>query len=165
MYHFINGYTAKVAGTEMGINEPQATFSPCFGGPFMVWHPARYAELLAEKIRKQNADVWLINTGWSGGTYGVGSRMKLKFTRRMVDAVHSGELAGAETVTDPVFGLAVPTSCPGVPTELLVPRNTWANATEYDATAQKLASLFIQNFKTYEGGASEAVRQAGPKLG
>ncbi len=164
MYHFINGYTAKVAGTEVGINEPEATFSPCFGGPFIVWHPARYAELLAEKIRHHHANTWLINTGWSGGPYGVGSRMKLSYTRKMVDAIHCGELAGIETVQDPVFGLAIPTRCPGVPAELLVPRGTWNDPAAYDVTARKLARLFIENFRSFEAGASDAVKSAGPQL-
>ena len=162
MYHFINGYTAKVAGTEMGVNEPQATFSPCFGGPFMVWHPARYAELLADKVRKHNARIWLINTGWSGGPYGVGKRMKLSYTRKMVDAIHNGELAGMPTERDAIFGFDVPTQCPGVPSELLQPRATWADPQAYDETAKKLAGLFIENFKAYESGASEAIRSAAP---
>ena len=119
MYHFISGYTAKVAGTEMGVTEPQATFSPCFGGPFLVWRPAKYAELLAAKMQQHKANAWLVNTGWSGGAYGVGSRMKLKLTRAIINAIHSGELAQAETARDPVFGFAVPTACPGVPAEIL----------------------------------------------
>ena len=121
MYHFISGYTAKVAGTEMGVTEPQATFSPCFGGPFLVWRPSKYAELLAAKMQQHKANAWLVNTGWSGGAYGVGSRMKLKLTRAIINAIHSGELARAETVRDPVFGFAVPTACPGVPAEILDP--------------------------------------------
>ena len=164
MYHFISGYTAKVAGTEMGVTDPEATFSPCFGGPFLVWHPAKYAELLAEKVRKHDAKVWLINTGWSGGPFGVGARMKLSYTRAIVDAIHTGALDGVETVEDPTFGFAVPTSCPEVPSELLNPRNTWADKDKYDATARKLAGLFVANFKTYEDGASEEIRKAGPKV-
>ncbi len=163
MYHFISGYTAKVAGTEVGITEPIATFSPCFGGPFMVWHPTRYAELLAEKVREHGAATWLVNTGWSGGAYGVGSRMKLKYTRAMVDAIHSGELRDVDTVTHPVFGVAVPKWCPGVPTEILSPRDTWADKAGYDATASKLAGLFAENFKQYDDLASDAIRAAGPK--
>jgi len=164
MYHFISGYTAKVAGTEMGVTEPQATFSSCFGQPFIVWHPTKYAELLAERIAKQNASVWLVNTGWSGGGYGAGARMKLKYTRAIVDAIHSGELAKAETVDDPIFGIAVPKQCSGVPAEILQPKSTWADKAAYDAAAKKLASLFTENFKKYSDQASEAVRKAGPRL-
>ncbi|MFT7624684.1 MAG: phosphoenolpyruvate carboxykinase (ATP), partial [Myxococcota bacterium] len=150
MYHFISGYTAKVAGTEMGITEPQATFSACFGGPFMVWHPARYAELLAEKIARSGANVWLVNTGWSGGAYGTGKRMKLGYTRAIVDAIHDGSLAGTDSVTDPIFGVAIPTAVEGVPNEILVPKNTWADKDGFDATAQKLARMFAANFEKYE---------------
>ncbi|MCA9899142.1 MAG: phosphoenolpyruvate carboxykinase (ATP), partial [Anaerolineales bacterium] len=125
MYHFISGYTAKVAGTEVGITEPQATFSACFGAAFMVWHPSKYAELLAEKMAKHGASAWLVNTGWTGGPYGVGSRMKLSYTRSIIDAIHSGELENVDYVADPIFGLAIPTSCPNVPSDLLIPKNTW----------------------------------------
>ncbi|MBB6428909.1 phosphoenolpyruvate carboxykinase (ATP) [Algisphaera agarilytica] len=163
MYHFISGYTAKVAGTEVGVTEPEATFSPCFGGPFLVWHPAKYAELLAEKMQKHNTNVWLVNTGWSGGGYGEGSRIKLAYTRAIVDAIHAGSLADAPTQADPVFGIDMLTQVPGVPDELLVPRNTWADGNAYDHTASKLAGLFIENFKTYEDGVTDAVRAAGPK--
>jgi len=162
MYHFISGYTAKVAGTEVGVTEPTATFSPCFGGPFLVWHPAKYAELLAEKMRQHNANVWLVNTGWTGGSYGVGSRVKLKYSRAILDAIHSGELASAPTTKDPVFGFEVVTAVPGVPSEILIPRDTWADTAAYDATAQKLARLFSENFKTYEGGVSSQVLEAAP---
>lgn len=162
MYHFVSGYTAKVAGTEMGVTEPQATFSPCFGGPFLVWRPAKYAELLADKMQQHKANAWLVNTGWSGGAHGVGSRMKLKLTRAIINAIHSGDLARADTVQDPVFGFAVPTSCPGVPAQILIPRNTWADKASYDSTAQKLASLFQNNFEKFADGASAAVRAAGP---
>lgn len=161
-YHFISGYTAKVAGTEMGITEPQATFSPCFGGPFLVWHPGKYAQLLSEKIRQHRANVWLINTGWTGGGYGVGQRMKLAQTRAMIDAIHSGELAHAPTEGEPFFGLQLVTACPGVPDEVLVPRNTWADPSEYDRTASKLTGLFRDNFKAYAGGVSADVVAAGP---
>ena len=164
MYHFISGYTAKVAGTEMGVTDPEATFSPCFGGPFLVWHPAKYAELLAQKIQQHDAHVWLVNTGWSGGPFGVGSRMKLKYTRALVDGIHSGELAKAPSVTDPLFGFEVPTVFTGVPDEILQPRLTWPDAAAYDEKARKLAGLFIENFKTYESGASAEVLQAGPRL-
>ncbi len=164
MYHFISGYTAKVAGTEMGVTDPEATFSPCFGGPFLVWHPARYAELLADRIRKHDAAVWLVNTGWSGGGFGVGSRMKLAYTRAIIDAIHAGELKDVETVTEPVFGVEVPTSCPGVPTELLDPRNTWADPAAYDAARMKLATLFTENFTKYADVAGDEIQAAGPKL-
>jgi phosphoenolpyruvate carboxykinase (ATP) len=164
MYHFISGYTAKVAGTEVGVQEPQVTFSPCFGGPFMVWHPTKYAELLADKLRKHGAQTWLVNTGWSGGPYGVGSRMKLAYTRAIVDAIHAGTLEGVPTTEDPIFGLAIPTECPNVPAEMLIPRNTWKDQAAYDRTATKLAHQFRENFRKYEQGASAEVRAGGPKL-
>jgi phosphoenolpyruvate carboxykinase (ATP) len=164
MYHFISGYTAKVAGTEVGVTDPEATFSPCFGGPFLVWHPAKYAELLAERIRRHNVDVWLVNTGWSGGAYGTGQRMKLSFTRAIVDAIHSGALRDVRTKNDPVFGLAIPESCPGVPDEILFPRNTWDDKAAYDATCRKLAKLFADNFQHYEEVAGKDVSEAGPRL-
>jgi phosphoenolpyruvate carboxykinase (ATP) len=164
MYHFISGYTAKVAGTEMGVTEPSATFSACFGAPFLVWHPTKYAEMLAEKLAKHNAQTWLVNTGWSGGAYGVGKRMSLKHTRAIIDAIHSGTLKNAPTVEDPLFGLAIPTEVPGVPSEVLIPRNTWADKAAFDNTARKLATLFKDNFKTYEDQASAAIRGAGPRL-
>jgi len=162
MYHFISGYTAKVAGTEMGITEPQATFSPCFGGPFLVWRPSKYAELLAAKMQQHKANAWLVNTGWSGGAHGVGARMKLKLTRAIINAIHNGELAKSPTATDPTFGFAVPTQCTGVPAEILVPKNTWADKGSYDATARKLAGLFRDNFTKYADGASAEVLAAGP---
>jgi phosphoenolpyruvate carboxykinase (ATP) len=164
MYHFISGYTAKVAGTEVGVTEPEATFSPCFGGPFLVWHPAKYADLLAERIRRHGANVWLVNTGWSGGAYGTGKRMKLAYTRAIVDAIHSGALADQPTQVDPIFGLAIPRACPGVPDEILVPRNTWADKAAYDATCRKLAKLFAENFRHYEDVAGRAVIDAGPRV-
>jgi len=163
MYHFISGYTAKVAGTEQGVTEPQATFSACFGAAFLVLHPTVYAEMLAEKMRKHRADAWLINTGWSGGSYGVGKRFDLKYTRAMIDAVHSGALADQDTKEDPVFGLAVPTHCPGVPDEVLTPRETWPDQAAFDATARKLAKLFHENFANYTDVASEEIRRAGPR--
>jgi phosphoenolpyruvate carboxykinase (ATP) len=162
MYHYISGYTAKVAGTEVGITDPTVTFSPCFGGPFLVWHPAKYAELLAEKMQKNKVNVWLVNTGWSGGSYGTGSRMKLAYTRAIIDAIHSGELANAPTEKDPIFGLHIVTACPGVPSTSLVPRNTWENPASYDTTAKKLAGLFVKNFEQFAGGVSVEVRAAGP---
>ena len=164
MYHYISGYTAKVAGTEVGVKDPEPTFSPCFGGPFLVWHPTKYAEMLADKLRKHGAQTWLVNTGWSGGAYGTGSRIKLKYTRAIIDAIHSGALAGIATQEDPVFGLAVPTSCPEVPAEMLQPRNTWADKAAYDEKAKKVAQLFKDNFKKYEAQASAEVRAGGPKL-
>ena len=164
MYHFISGYTAKVAGTEMGVTEPSATFSSCFGQPFIVWHPTKYAELLASKLEKHNAQCWLVNTGWSGGPHGIGSRMKLKFTRAIIDAIHNGELAKSKTIEDSTFGLAVPTECTGVPSEMLIPRNTWADKAAYDTTAKKLAALFADNFKKFADQASDDIRKAGPRL-
>ena len=164
MYHFISGYTAKVAGTEMGVTEPQATFSACFGAAFMVWHPSKYAELLAEKMAKHGANAWLVNTGWTGGPYGVGSRMELKYTRAIIDAIHSGALNGVETAVDPIFGIAVPTSCPNVPDELLIPKQTWADPVAFDKQAAKLARLFTDNFKQFEAGSSAEIINAGPSL-
>ena len=162
MYHFISGYTAKVAGTEIGVNEPQATFSPCFGGPFLVWHPSKYAELLAENMRKHSARVWLVNTGWGGGTYGVGKRISLKNTRAIIDAIYSGTLASAKTERDPIFGFDIVTECSGVPAEILRPRDSWADKAAYDATAIELAGLFNKNFETYAGGARAEVKAAAP---
>ena len=161
-YHFISGYTAKVAGTEVGVTEPEATFSPCFGGPFLVWHPGKYAELCSKKIVERNANVWLINTGWSGGSHGVGERIKLAYTRAIVNAVHCGDLSNAPVEREPFFGLDVVMKCPGVPDEILVPRNTWADPEAYDQVAAKLAGLFHENFKAYSEGVSEGVRAAGP---
>jgi len=162
MYHFISGYTAKVAGTEMGVTEPQATFSPCFGGPFLVWHPSKYAELLAAKMKQHNARVWLVNTGWGGGPYGTGKRISLKHTRAIIDAIHSGALKDAKKIVDPVFGFDIMTECPGVPNEILIPRDTWSDKTSYDEVAGKLAGLFKENFKSYEAGASPEIRAASP---
>lgn len=162
MYHFISGYTAKVAGTEVGVKEPSATFSPCFGGPFLVWHPSKYAELLAAKMRQHQTRVWLVNTGWSGGGYGVGHRIKLADTRAIIDAIHSGKLANAPRQRHLVFGFDIITECPNVASQTLQPRNTWANPADYDTAARKLAALFVSNFKTYEAGASAEVRSAGP---
>jgi len=163
MYHFISGYTAKVAGTEVGVSEPQATFSACFGGPFLVWHPSKYAELLAAKMRQHHAGAWLINTGWSGGSHGVGSRVKLRFTRAIIDAIHAGALKHAPTRIDPVFGLNVVTQCPEVPEEILWPRDTWSDPIAYDATAGRLAGLFRDNFRPYESGAAKDLSSGGPR--
>jgi len=162
MYHFISGYTAKVAGTEVGVKEPSATFSPCFGGPFLVWHPNKYAELLAAKMKKYGSRVWLVNTGWSGGAYGVGKRIKLSNTRAIVDAIHSGALTTAKTQRDPVFGFEVLTECPGVPADILNPKSTWSDKAAFDRTATKLAGLFRNNFIKYESGVSAEVKAAGP---
>ncbi|MDQ3634560.1 MAG: phosphoenolpyruvate carboxykinase [Acidobacteriota bacterium] len=163
MYHFISGYTAKVAGTEKGVTEPTATFSACFGAPFMPLHPSDYAELLAEKMEKHGTDCWLINTGWSGGPYGVGKRMSIKYTRAMIRAILNGELAKAEFEPHPIFGVLVPTSCPDVPSEILNPRNTWEDKDAYDVKAKHLANLFNENFKKFEEGVSDAVKDAAPK--
>ncbi|MEC8553744.1 MAG: phosphoenolpyruvate carboxykinase (ATP) [Planctomycetota bacterium] len=165
MYHFISGYTAKVAGTEMGVTEPTATFSTCFGAAFMVWHPSKYAELLAEKIEQHGTNVWLVNTGWSGGGYGTGRRMSLQNTRGIIDAIHSGALAEAETVQDSNFGFQVPTTCPNVDSEILQPRETWLNKQAYDVAALKLAKLFHENFGAFDQQSSPAIAAAGPIVG
>jgi phosphoenolpyruvate carboxykinase (ATP) len=162
MYYFISGYTAKVAGTEMGVNEPEATFSPCFGGPFLVWHPGVYAKLLAEKVRKFGARVWLVNTGWSGGSYGTGSRMPLRFTRAVIDGIHSGTLANAPTVRDTIMGLDVVSACPGVPQEMLQPVLSWRDTSAYEATARRLAERFRNNFEKYASAVDSKILEAGP---
>jgi phosphoenolpyruvate carboxykinase (ATP) len=163
MYHFLSGYTAKVAGTERGVTEPKATFSACFGAPFLPRHPGVYAEMLGDRLRTSGANVWLVNTGWSGGGYGVGSRMKLWYTRAMVTAALSGALDDVDFSEDPVFGLSVPTAVPHVPSEILRPRDTWADPAAYDAAAQKLAEMFRENFKKFEEQVSDDVRGAGPR--
>ncbi len=162
MYHFLSGYTAKVAGTEKGVTEPKATFSTCFGAPFLPLDPSRYAKMLGEKIARHDARVWLLNTGWTGGPYGVGSRMKIGYTRAMIRAVLSGALDAVTFKKDPVFNLDIPTSCPGVPDDVLTPRTTWSDGAAYDAQAAKLARMFVENFKTFEHGVSAAVMAAGP---
>ncbi len=165
MYHFLNGYTAKVAGTEKGLgSEPQVTFSTCFGAPFLPLHPKVYATLLGEKIEKHDAEVWLVNTGWTGGPPGVGSRIELHYTRAMLHAILDGSLAEAETREDPNFGLFVPLHCPNVPDEVLVPREMWADKEAYDQKAVELAGQFAQNFKQYAGVVAEAVVKAGPHV-
>jgi phosphoenolpyruvate carboxykinase (ATP) len=164
MYHFISGYTAKVAGTEDGVNEPEATFSACFGAAFLVWHPGQYARMLADNMQKHFANAWLINTGFTGGAYGTGRRMSLKHTRAIIDAIHDGSLAQIGTTEDPVFGLAIPNVCPNVPTEILQPRNTWADKTAFDRTARKLASLFAKNFQQYKDGCGAEVLEAAEGL-
>lgn len=163
MYHFISGYTAKVAGTERGVTEPQATFSACFGAPFMPLHPTVYAELLAEKIKEHGSTVWLVNTGWTGGPYGVGNRMKLSYTRRMVNAALSGELDDVEFVEESYFGLQIPTHVPDVPDEVLNPRDTWSDKDAYDAKAKSLANMFRENFEQFKDRASEGILAGAPK--
>src|ERR671912_1707696 len=163
MYHFLSGYTAKVAGTERGVTEPQATFSTCFGAPFMVLHPGVYADLLGRKIQEHKADCWLVNTGWSGGPYGEGQRMKIKHTRAMIRAILNGTLASVETRPDPVFGVGVPVAVAGVPDDVLMPRNTWQDKEAYDRKALELARRFNENFKKYEAGVSAGVRAVAPK--
>ncbi|HET7276407.1 MAG TPA: phosphoenolpyruvate carboxykinase (ATP) [Longimicrobiaceae bacterium] len=163
MYHFLSGYTAKVAGTERGVTEPQATFSACFGAPFLVLPPSTYAEMLGERIAQHGATVWLVNTGWTSGAYGEGHRMNLAHTRAMVSAALAGELNSVDTVPDPVFGVHVPTSVPGVPTDILTPRGTWKDPSAFDAQASKLAGMFQQNFEKFSDHVSEDVRAAGPK--
>ncbi|HZF07330.1 MAG TPA: phosphoenolpyruvate carboxykinase (ATP) [Thermoanaerobaculia bacterium] len=163
MYHFLSGYTAKVAGTERGVTEPKATFSACFGAPFLPLHPGTYAKMLGEKLARHNVRVWLVNTGWTGGPYGVGSRIQLGYTRRMVTAILAGELDRVETVADPFFGLAVPRHVPEVPDAVLDARASWQSTADYDAKAGELADMFEKNFGKYESGVSEAVKAAGPR--
>lgn len=163
-YHFISGYTAKVAGTEVGVTEPQVTFSACFGSPFMVWHPTKYAQMLAERMQQHSSDCWLVNTGWTGGPHGVGKRMSLPHTRAILDAIHDGSLTKAEYENDPIFGLAIPKTCNNVPSEVLQPRLTWTDSKKYDESARKLAAQFVENFKKYEGIASKHLVAAGPKV-
>ena len=163
MYHFLSGYTAKVAGTERGVTEPAATFSACFGAPFLPRHPGVYAKMLGERLREHGATVWLVNTGWSGGAYGTGSRMKLGHTRAMVHAALGGKLTGGKFEADPIFGLEVPVAVPGVPSEVLRPRDTWADGAAYDAAAAKLAKMFKDNFTKFADQVSAEVREAGPR--
>lgn len=163
MYHFLSGYTARVAGTEKGVTEPQATFSACFGEPFMVQPPITYAKLLGERIAEHQVDVWLVNTGWSGGPYGVGKRMNIGHTRAMISAALDGNLRTVPMRHDPVFNLSVPTSCPGVPSEVLEPRNTWEDKAAYDAQAAKLAEMFHRNFARFAGDVSREIAEAGPQ--
>jgi phosphoenolpyruvate carboxykinase (ATP) len=171
MYHFISGYTALVAGTVEGVKEPTATFSACFGAAFIMLHPTKYAAMLAEKMQRHGATAWLVNTGWSGGSYGVGSRMKLAYTRKIINAIHDGSLLNANYAQTPIFNLAVPTEVNGVPSEILQPQNAWSDKTQYDATLKKLAGLFQKNFEIYAdyqvGGNSQLTQQilaAGPVL-
>jgi phosphoenolpyruvate carboxykinase (ATP) len=162
MYHFLSGYTAKVAGTERGVNEPSATFSTCFGAPFMALSPTVYADLLRDKITRHRVNVWLVNTGWSGGAYGVGQRMKIAHTRALVHAALSGAIDQVTTAADPSFGFAVPTACPDVPAEVLWPRNTWRDPAAYDRQARKLARMFAENFTAYSDRVGADVQAAGP---
>jgi phosphoenolpyruvate carboxykinase (ATP) len=165
MYHFISGYTAKVAGTEVGVTEPQTTFSACFGRVFLPLHPTKYAELLGKKLDEhKDVNVWLVNTGWSGGAYGTGSRMKLSYTRAMITAAMTGELTNVEFEAHPVFGVLMPKTCPNVPNEILNPRQTWADKEAYDKKANELAQLFVKNFDKYASQASEEILSAAPKV-
>jgi phosphoenolpyruvate carboxykinase (ATP) len=164
MYQFISGYTAKVAGTEAGVTEPKPTFSACFGAPFLPLHPGVYAKMLGQKMQKHEVNVWLVNTGWTGGSYGVGQRMKLSYTRAMITAALQGKLDNIETVADPIFGVAIPREVPGVPTELLTPKSTWADKTAYDEKAKYLAQLFVKNFEQYASGVSPEIRAASPNI-
>ena len=165
MFHFISGYTSKMAGTEQGITEPQATFSSCFAQPFLALHPMRYARMLADKISHHNANAWLLNTGWvgAGATTG-GKRCPLKYTRAILDAIHSGDLARANFETYGTFNLRVPTACPGVPDDLLNPEKSWSGNTDFKSEVNKLAKLFIENFKKYEDEATAEVVKAGPTV-
>lgn len=162
MYQFLLGYTAKVAGTEKGITEPQATFSTCFGAPFMPLHPSKYAEMLGEKIEKHNVKCWLVNTGWTGGPYGVGNRISIKYTRALLNAALEGKLDNVKYDTDPIFNLAVPTECEGVPSDILAPVNTWDDKAAYEKTAKSTAAKFVKNFKQYEAYVTEDVIKSGP---
>jgi phosphoenolpyruvate carboxykinase (ATP) len=162
-YHFLSGFTSKLAGTETGINEPQPTFSTCFGAPFMPLHPTRYAEMLAQKLSRHQTNCWLVNTGWSGGPAGVGSRMKISITRALLTAALEGKLEKARFSSDPVFKILVPDACQGVPSEVLIPRNTWADQPAYDKKARELAAMFSRNFEQYHSFASPAVIASGPQ--
>ncbi|MCC5877590.1 MAG: phosphoenolpyruvate carboxykinase (ATP), partial [Candidatus Sumerlaeia bacterium] len=164
MYHFISGYTAKAAGTEVGITEPQPIFSACFGAAFLVWHPTKYAEMLSEKLRRHNATVWMVNTGWTGGAYGVGNRFELKYTRAIIDAILGGGLDNVYFETEPNFGLAVPRECANVPSEILIPRNAWSDKKAYDDTARRLVDMFRKNFEQYADKASTEILGGGPVL-
>jgi phosphoenolpyruvate carboxykinase (ATP) len=164
MYNFISGYTAKVAGTEMGITEPTTTFSACFGKAFLPLHPTKYAELLGEKLKKNKVNVWLLNTGWVGGSYGTGSRIKLSYTRSLITAALNGELEKVEMGKTNYFGLQFPKTCKDVPSEILDPRNSWADKTLYDVKAKNLAEQFIKNFDQYASSANEEILSAAPKI-
>ena len=163
-YHFISGYTAKLAGTEIGIKEPKATFSACFGAPFMPRHPGEYAAMLVDRLARWNVPVWLVNTGWTGGPYGTGERMNINHTRAMVRAALDGRLDGVPMVDDPIFRIAVPTSCPDVPAEFLQPRSTWQDTDAYDKAARRLAGMFADNFANYHDRVATSVHEAGPRV-
>ena len=163
-YHFLSGFTSKVAGTEVGIDEPRPTFSACFGAPFMPLHPARYASMLAERLTWHDADCWLVNTGWSGGPYGVGERMSIALTRRLLTAAMNGELAKGKFTPDPIFKVLVPNAHDGMPTEIFKPRNTWADKDAYDRTAREVAAMFAENFEQYRDGVTDEVAAAGPEV-
>jgi len=166
MYHFVSGYTAKVAGTERGLGrEPEATFSPCFGAPFMVMHPGVYANLLRDRMNEHEVTCWLVNTGWSGGPAGVGERMPIAYTRALIKAALDGSLQRAPMVEDPIFGMQVPTQCPGIPDQILRPRQTWRDKAQYDSQAKDLAHRFHEHFKPLSYGMDEVVQAAGPKVG
>lgn len=165
MYHFISGYTAKVAGTEVGVTEPQVTFSACFGKAFLPLHPTRYAELLGKKLKETKVNVWLVNTGWCGGPYGIGNRIKLKYTRSLITAALNGELDHVNYVQTPFFGLSTPVSCPDVPSELLFPRNAWPDKEMFDQKASELAEKFVKNFEQYADFANDEIKAASPKIG
>ena len=163
MYHFISGYTAKVANTEMGIKEPKATFSTCFGAPFMSHHPSVYAELLEKKMRAHKVNCWLINTGLAGGPYGVGKRISIQHTRALLNGALGGALEKVKFTKDPVFGFDIPASCPGVPAEIMAPRSAWKDHAEYDAKYAELAGLFVKNFKKFNVS-NENIVKAGPRV-
>lgn len=163
MYHFISGYTAKVAGTERGITEPTPNFSACFGAAFLTLHPTRYADLLADKMERHNAHAWLVNTGWSGGSYGVGERMPIKMTRSCIDSILDGTAAQSDFNKDDIFGFEVPQSLPGVDDHLLNPRNAWKDVDKYDETAKKLAGMFVENFEQFSGMGSMDYSKFGPR--
>jgi phosphoenolpyruvate carboxykinase (ATP) len=164
MYHFLSGYTARVAGTERGVTEPKATFSTCFGAPFLPLSPNVYAKMLGERIASHKSRVWLVNTGWTGGPYGVGSRMKIAYTRAMLTAALSGQLDNVKYNRHEIFNLDIPATCPGVPDSVLDPRSTWPDKNAYDEQAKKLAGMFVENFKSFERDVDAAVKAAGPRV-
>jgi phosphoenolpyruvate carboxykinase (ATP) len=164
MYHFISGYTAKVAGTEAGITEPQIVFSACFGEPFLPLHPTVYAAMLGKKMEEHTVNVWLVNTGWSGGPFGTGSRIKLKYTRALISAALNGDFEDVEFQEHQIFGILMPTTCPGVPENLLNPQNTWEDKNNYSLKASALAERFIENFKKFSDFANEEILQGAPKI-
>jgi phosphoenolpyruvate carboxykinase (ATP) len=162
-YHFLSGFTAKLAGTESGVTEPQPTFSTCFGAPFMPLHPTKYAEMLAQCLSRYKANCWLVNTGWSGGPVGTGKRMKISITRALLTAALNGQLETSKFAPDPTFNILVPDACPGVPSEVLAPKNTWSDKAAYDKKAKELAAMFAKNFEQYKSYASKEIQEAGPK--